>query len=208
MESIYYLAPLFFIAALIYSSVGFGGGSTYLALLFLFNVPYSTIPQIALLCNLLVVSGNLYHYLKIEGISLRLVLPFTIMSIPMAYLGGRIAISKNLFLILLGISLLAAGSRLLFAKKLAANVDSTNIDQVRIWGRALPIGGVLGFLSGVVGIGGGIFLAPAMYLLKLGRPIQIAAASSFYIFVNSLAGLIGQLTKTPAEMQVTLLFPL
>src|SRR3990167_9768783 len=106
----------FFLTALVYSSVGFGGGSTYLALLALFNFPYLLMPQVSLICNLIVVSGGVYHHIKTKHFSLRPVFPFIITSIPFAYWGGSILISKRLFLFLLAFSLAMAGTRLLFIK--------------------------------------------------------------------------------------------
>lgn len=206
MENLFYLLPLFFITALLYSSVGFGGGSTYLALLVLFQIPYTTLPKIALLCNILVVSGGLYHYIKTKNLSLPLVLPFILTSIPFAYLGGRIPISKEFFLFLLGFSLLIAGARMLFAKELV--VKSRHIALSKGWILGLPCGAALGLLSGLVGLGGGIFLSPLLYFLGWGKPKQIAASSSFFIFVNSLAGFLGQGTKVSSDIEWEWLLPL
>lgn len=206
MENLLYLIPLFFITALIYSSVGFGGGSTYLALLVLFQISYTAIPKIALICNILVVSGGLYHYARTKNLSLHLVLPFILTSIPFAYLGGRIPISKELFLILLGFSLLIAGIRMLFASELVAR--SQNIVAPKAWAIGLPVGAFLGLLSGLVGLGGGIFLSPLMYFLGWGKPKQIAASSSIFIFVNSVAGLWGQSAKILSDIEWQWLVPL
>ncbi|MBI4411952.1 MAG: sulfite exporter TauE/SafE family protein, partial [Deltaproteobacteria bacterium] len=156
MENIFYLVPLFFLTALIYASVGFGGGSTYLALLVLFNLPYLSIPKVALICNLVVVTGGLYHYIRNCHLPLKVALPFAIASVPMAYLGGSMPVGKNLFLILLGISLMGAGLRLLFFfnTEIDANHGRPPKADAPTWG--LIIGAPLGFLSGLTGIGGGI----------------------------------------------------
>lgn len=206
MDPLFYLIPLFFMTAVLYSSVGFGGGSTYLALLVLFQFPYMAIPKIALICNLLVVIGGLYHYVKTKNLSIRMVLPFALTSIPLAYLGGRLPISKEIFLALLGFSLLAAGARMFFAKELVAK--SHNVNSSKAWALGLPIGGGIGFLSGLVGLGGGIFLSPVLYFLGWGNPKQIAASSSFFIFVNSLAGLLGQWSKGSTDIEWQWLLPL
>lgn len=206
MEPFYLLIPLFFLTALLYASVGFAGGSTYLALLVLFQVPYPAIPQTALLCNLAVAGGGLYHYHQGGHLPLRAVFPFVLASIPFAWFGGRVPVSKDVFLLLLGFSLLFAGLRLLFVRKPSADARSRRGGN--IWIPGLCAGAPLGFLSGLVGIGGGIFLAPLLYFLKWGSPRQIAAASSFFIFVNSAAGFFGQWAKNPAEARLSLLWPL
>jgi uncharacterized membrane protein YfcA len=155
MEHIIYIAPLFFLTALVYATVGFGGGSTYLALLVLFNLPYESMPRVSLLCNVIVVCGGLYHYIRGGHFSIRHVLPFVVSSVPMAYLAGRIPIEKELFLALLAVSLGIAGLRLLWIQKSSAPREK--ISWQTAWFVGLPLGGVLGFVSGLVGIGGGIF---------------------------------------------------
>ena len=204
MDHLIYIIPLFFLTALVYSSVGFGGGSTYLALLVLVSVPYGSRPKVALVCNLVVVTGGLYHYIRNRQLSLKSALPFAVTSVPMAYLGGKMPVDKTLFLILLGISLLCAGLRLLFVKRFDGsmvrsfdgfdpNYRTIALSHYRTI--PLPIGALLGFLAGVTGIGGGIFLAPILYFLRWGNARQIAAMASFFIFVNSAAGLMGQFSK-------------
>lgn len=196
----------FFLTALVYSSVGFGGGSTYLALLALFQVDYLSLPKIALLCNLVVVSQGLYHYAKTKNLRLMLCLPWVVASVPMAYLGGRLELSKNLFLFLLGFSLLIAGARLFFSEKMEGLRKQRS--HQTLWGIGVPVGGLLGFLSGMVGIGGGIFLSPLLYFLGWGTAKQIAAGASFFIFVNSISGLLGQASKSFGDFQGGLLLPL
>jgi uncharacterized protein len=185
------MLPLaFFIISLLYSIVGFGGGSSYLALLATSEVNYELMPQLSLICNLLVVSGGCWHYYKNHHFNKQLILPFVLSSTPLAFIGGMIPIRENTFLLLLSICLLFAGLRLLF-------VSEATEGEVRYppMAMALMAGGVLGLLSGVVGLGGGIFLAPLMLNLKWGRPKEVAATASAFIFINSSAGLAGQLTK-------------
>lgn len=203
MDQLITMIPLFFLTAMIYSSVGFAGGSTYLALLFLFSFPYYQIPQIALILNLVVVSGGLYHYIKAGHLSFKKTLPFIVTSIPLAYLGGRIPVGKTLFLVLLGISLTAAGVRLLFTNSLD-NPVAVKMNRLQT---VLPLflGAIFGFVSGLVGIGGGIFLAPILYLLRWDNGRSIAATSCFFIFVNSLSGLIGQWGKAGTYGSIPLL---
>ena len=150
------LAILFLITAILYSSVGFGGGSTYLALLLIWGIPYFIFPVIALLCNIIVVSGNCFNYIRAGNLNLRLLIPYLIGSIPMAYIGGSLPIEKRLFEILLFLVLAAAGALLLLNFK---SYDGTAESYRKIPSLiSILIGMVLGFISGVVGIGGGIFL--------------------------------------------------
>ena len=108
------LSILFFITASIYSSVGFGGGSTYLALLLIWGVPYSIFPLIALSCNIIVVSGNCFNYIRAGNLNFKLLIPYLIGSIPLAFIGGSFPIDKKFFEILLFLVLLIAGCLLLF----------------------------------------------------------------------------------------------
>jgi uncharacterized protein len=206
MSDILYLAPLFFLTALLYSTAGFGGGSTYLALLLLFQFPYTAVPKIALICNLIVVSGGLYHYVRERLLPVRRVLPFVVASIPCAFLGGRIPIAKELFLALAALSLGIAGVRLLFVGKGVKRADPPT--GAVLWSAGLGAGGIFGFVGGLVGIGGGIFLAPLLYFLRWGEAREIAAMSSFFIFVNSFSGLLGQFQKSGFTYDIGLMLPL
>ena len=187
------LAIFFFITAILYSSVGFGGGSTYLALLLIWGIPYFIFPVIALSCNILVVSGNCFNYIRAGNLNLRLLIPYLIGSIPMAYIGGSLPIEKRLFEILLFLVLTVAGVLLLFNFK---SYDDKEQSYRKISSLvSILIGMVLGFISGVVGIGGGIFLSPILFLIKAGRPKHIVTTASLFILINSISGIIGQLTK-------------
>ena len=187
------LAILFFATAILYSSVGFGGGSTYLALLLIWGVPYFIFPVIALCCNIIVVSGNCFSYIKSGNLNLKLLIPYLIGSIPLAYIGGSLPMEKKLFEILLFAVLAVAGTLLLFNFRSYDDKESSY--------RKIPapisilIGGTLGFISGVMGIGGGIFLSPILFLIRAGRPKHIVTAASLFILINSISGIIGQLTK-------------
>ena len=187
------LAILFLVTAILYSSVGFGGGSTYLALLLIWGVPYFIFPVIALSCNIIVVSGNCFNYIRAGNLNLRLLIPYLIGSIPMAYIGGSLPIEKRLFEILLFLVLAVAGVLLLFNFK---SYDDKEESYQKIPSLvSILIGAVLGFISGVVGIGGGIFLSPILFLIKAGRPKHIVTTASLFILINSISGIIGQLTK-------------
>ena len=187
------LSILFFVTAILYSSVGFGGGSTYLALLLIWGIPYQIFPVIALSCNIIVVSGNCFNYIRAGNLNLKLLTPYLIGSIPLAFIGGSLPIEKKIFEILLFIILAIAGSLLLFKFR---SYDDKEKDYKKIpIIISIFIGGILGFVSGAVGIGGGIFLSPILFLLKVGKPKHIITAASLFILINSFSGIIGQLTK-------------
>ena len=195
------LSILFFITAILYSSVGFGGGSTYLALLLIWEIPYYIFPVIALVCNIFVVSGNSFNYIKAGNLNLKLLFPYLIGSIPLAFIGGSLHIEKNLFEFFLFLVLAFAGTMLLMNFRSYDDEDTTykNIPIII----SILIGGILGFVSGVVGIGGGIFLSPILFLIKAGKPKHIVTAASLFILINSIAGVIGQLTKNIVLIEVS-----
>jgi len=187
------LSILFFVTAILYSSVGFGGGSAYLALLLISGVPYFIFPILALSCNIIVVSGNCFNYIRAGNLNLRLLIPYLIGSMPLAFIGGSLPIEKKLFEILLFLVLTIAGILLL--------LNFRSYDDKEESYRKIPIiisiliGGILGFISGIVGIGGGVFLSPILFLIKAGRPKHIVTTTSLFILINSLSGIVGQLTK-------------
>ena len=187
------LAILFLATAALYSSVGFGGGSTYLALLLIWGVPYFIFPVIALSCNIIVVSGNCFNYIRTGNLNFKLLIPYLIGSIPLAFIGGSLPIEKRLFEILLFLVLSAAGILLLLNFK-SYDDKEENYRKIPI-PVSILIGGVLGFISGIVGIGGGIFLSPILFLIRAGRPKHIVTTASLFILINSVFGIFGQLTK-------------
>ena len=187
------LPILFFITAILYSSVGFGGGSTYLALLLIWGIPYYIFPVIALICNIIVVSGNSINYSRAGNFNLRLLAPYLVGSVPFAFIGGSIIIEKELFEVLLFLVLSIAGVSLLIQNK-SFEDRKIKYNQPSIY-LSFFIGSLLGLVSGVVGIGGGIFLSPILFLLKAAPPKQIVTTASFFILINSISGVLGQLTK-------------
>ena len=187
------LTIFFFITAILYSSIGFGGGSTYLALMLIWDIPYYIFPILALFCNIIVVSGNSLNFIRTKNINIKLILPYLIGSIPFAFFGASISIEKNLFEILLFIVLMMAGMFLLIESK-TFNKDEIKINQIpKII--SVVIGSIIGFISGLVGIGGGIFLSPILFLIKAGYPKHITSTASLFILINSIFGVAGQLTK-------------
>ena len=194
------LSILFFVTAILYSSVGFGGGSTYLALLLIWGIPYQIFPIIALSCNIIVVSGNSFNYIRAGNLNLKLLLPYLIGSIPLAFIGGSLPIEKKFFEILLLIVLSVAGLLLLFKFK-SYDDKEENYRKIPII-ISIFIGGILGFVSGVVGIGGGIFLSPILFLIRAAKPNHIITTASLFILINSLSGIIGQLTKSSVLSEI------
>jgi len=187
------LSILFFITAILYSSVGFGGGSTYLALMLIWDIPYYIFPIIALSCNIIVVSGNSVNYIRSGNLNLKLLIPYLVGSIPFAFFGASISLEKNLFEIILFFILTSAGI-FLFIESKSFSKDKLEIKKISNL-LSILIGSIIGFFSGIVGIGGGIFLSPILFLLKAGYPKQIAATASLFILINSIFGVTGQLTK-------------
>ena len=187
------LSIFFFVTAILYSSVGFGGGSTYLALMLIWELPYYIFPIIALFCNIIVVSGNSINYLRSGDINLRLLIPYLVGSIPFAFFGASISIEKDLFEILLFFVLAIAGI-FLFIESKTLNNEQFEIKKVSNI-LSIFIGSIIGLVSGIIGIGGGIFLSPILFLMRAGYPKHIAATASLFILINSIFGITGQLTK-------------
>ena len=180
-----------------YSSVGFGGGSSYLAILALTGIAFTQIRSIALLCNIMVVSGNVYLFYKQNQLEWKKIIPLVSLSIPLSYLGGYLKINQKLFFIALGFTLCFAAITMWFSKK---RTKKNNKEYNYNFIKNTCIGGIIGFISGMVGIGGGIFLAPFLYLTNWSTPNKIAATASFFILVNSFAGLFGQFSNPNFEI--------
>ncbi len=200
------LSILFFLTAILYSSVGFGGGSTYLALLLIWDIPYHIFPVIALVCNIIVVTGNSFNYVKAGNHNLRLLIPFLVGSIPFAYIGGTLVLKKEIFEILLFLVLSIAGMLLLINNK---SYEEKNIIVKKLhFSISLIIGSLLGLISGIIGIGGGIFLSPVLFLLKADEPKKIVTSASLFILINSISGILGQLTKQIIINEIGAYWPL
>ena len=200
------LSILFFVTAILYSSVGFGGGSTYLALLLIWDIPYYIFPVLALVCNVIVVSGNSFNYIRTGNFNSKLLLVYLVGSIPFAFLGGSIAVEKKFFEIILFVVLSLAGFFLLISNRNYSEkiIKINNINPLF----SIMIGSVIGFTSGIVGIGGGIFLSPILFLLKAAYPKQIVTTASLFILLNSISGILGQLTKENVINELFNYYPL
>ncbi len=190
------LLLFFFGIAFIYSSVGFGGGSSYLAILAVYQLPVYEMKLTALVCNIIVVTAGTLLFIKHRQVDWKKILPLIILSVPLAFVGAWLKISTDAFFVILGCSLIAAS--LLLVVKTKAIEQPVKDNPVK----SGLIGGAIGFLSGMVSIGGGIFLSPILHLLKWDVPKKIAATASVFILVNSISGLIAHLSKPmPADVQ-------
>ncbi|MEP7350473.1 MAG: sulfite exporter TauE/SafE family protein [Sphingorhabdus sp.] len=184
----FWLPTLFALVALIYASVGFGGGSTYSALLALSDVDYRLIPVIALLCNIIVVTGGTIRFVRAGLIDWRAVLPLVAVSAPLAFIGGLVPLKQSVFYMLLGSGLLLSSLVLLVRVETFA---AKRLPQPLL----LCISGAVGLLAGLSGIGGGIFMSPVLHLIRWADAKRIAAVASLYILINSITGIAGQLVK-------------
>lgn len=197
IEGLVLLCIGFFVVSTLYSSVGFGGGSSYLALLTLVLVNFFAIRSIALVCNLVVVSGSTFLYLKHGHTRLKDFLPFVITSIPMAFLGASFRLKEEVFFIILGVALIISSVSLLWQTSGIKLNEPTKTYHSSL---SYVIGAVIGLLSGLVGIGGGIFLAPILNHINWNKSVKIAALASFFILVNSISGLVGLLIAGTIEL--------
>ncbi len=184
----------FFATALLYASVGFGGGSTYSALLSLAGFDFRLLPIVSLCCNVAVVSGGTIRFARAGIVPWRRALMLSCIAAPLAFLGGLTPINEATFLFLLGLSLVGAGLAL-FLPRPPELVSQPAAAARWVSFAAAP----LGYLAGLVGIGGGIFLAPLLHLSRWAGARSIAATTSLFILINSLAGLAGQLAKSGPE---------
>jgi hypothetical protein len=200
------LVVCFFLIALIYASVGFGGGSSYLALLAqpMFHLLPDVIRPTALLCNIIVVTGGTIIFLRDGKVSWKEVWPFLVASVPMAYVGGWWKLNDHIFFILLGISLFIA-AMFLWAQPEEAEGPSKKFNNTSI---NFALGGGIGLLSGLVSIGGGIFLSPILHFLRWSDAKRISALASLFILVNSISGLAGQFQKGVSQINWMFVFPL
>jgi uncharacterized membrane protein YfcA len=190
MDSVYFFYVLLFLVAFLYAAVGHGGASGYLALMAIFGMAPEMMKPTALLLNLFVSFIAFIQFYRGGHFILRIFIPLAAASVPMAFLGGLVDVKAMVYKKILGILLLIPVVRFLFFSniKVAETRDSNLI-------LSIIIGAVIGFLSGLIGIGGGIILSPVLLLLKWSDQKQAAALSAAFIFVNSLAGLAGQFTK-------------
>src|ERR1700712_1227498 len=190
VTSVFLFYVLLFVVAFLYSSVGHGGASGYLALMAIFSMSPAVMKPTALLLNLFVSMVSFIQFYRGKYFRWKLFVPLVLLSIPMAFLGGRLAIQDHVYKTILGLFLIIPICRFLFFK----NTDPKDMKPANPY-LSLLIGAAIGFLSGMIGIGGGIILSPILLLLKWTNQKQTAAISALFIFVNSVAGLAGQFGK-------------
>ncbi|NOX26342.1 MAG: sulfite exporter TauE/SafE family protein, partial [Deltaproteobacteria bacterium] len=188
------LSLLFGMVAFLYSSVGLAGGSSYIALLTIFGASYVVIPTISLAMNILVSTIGTVNYFRGRHARIRLIAPFLISSIPMAYLGGTVRLPAHLFNILLIVFLAVVALRIYLFNQFSLRWQLRASSKILV---SLLIGLILGFISGALGLGGGIYLIPLIILLGLGTVKEAAACGSLFIWVNSAAGLAARLNHQP-----------
>jgi len=190
LETIILFYALLFLVAFLYSSVGHGGASGYLALMALFSVSPEVMKPTALLLNLFVSLTSFIQFYRGKHFNWKIFLPFAIASVPMAFVGGLITVDADVYKKILGVLLIVPITRFLFFP----NIKVRELKKSNVY-LSLLIGAAIGFLSGLIGIGGGIILSPVLLLLKWTDMKQTAAISALFIFVNSISGLAGQLTR-------------
>jgi Predicted permeases len=189
-DFLFALAALFFLVGLLHASVGQGGASGYLAILSLFGLAPAIVSTSALLLNVLVAGTAFVTFYRAGHFSWRLTWPFVLTSVPAALVGGLIPVTAEVYRLLLGGVLAYAGLRLMLHSRHGQRVEHYQSPALRI---ALPTGAGIGLLSGIVGVGGGIFLSPLMILLRWADAKNTAATSAAFIVINSIAGLSGRL---------------
>ena len=184
------LLSLLLIIAFLYASVGHGGASGYLALMSFFAFPVTFMKPTSLVLNIMVSAISFFFYYRSKNFDWKLFYPFAVTSVPFSFLGGNFSVQNHIYKIILGTVLLVAIARLLgFFGKQKGEIKPVNIPL------ALFIGAAIGFVSGLLGIGGGIILSPLILLLGWGEMKQTAGVSALFIFVNSVSGLSGFLFK-------------
>ena len=195
------LPILFFIVSLIYSSVGLGGGSAYTALMIIFGMNYKIIPPTSLTLNIFVSFIGMVNFWRRGHGRFDLILPFLITSIPMTYIGGSLDLPKNIFYMILFFSLMLITIKIYF-------LDNQNFSfrlvGFKKWLFILLVGTVLGFIAGSVGIGGGIYLVPIIFIFGLGTEKEAAATGVAFIFINSIVGLISRVQFQIFDVNVIL----
>ena len=194
-----------FVVAALYASVGHGGASGYLAILSLTTygaMESAWLKQHAWCLNLVVAAIAFWHFHRAGHHVPKLTIPFIVASIPFAVLGGYLLVDGVVYDLLLSICLVAAAWRLF-----AVGATDVGVGGVPVWKIATPVGGMIGFASGIIGVGGGIFLSPVLLLKKWATPKGAAATSALFIWVNSLAGLGGASLSKQLVLDLDILVP-
>jgi uncharacterized protein len=187
------LSLLVFVIATLYASAGFGGASGYLTAMSFFAIPVNVMASTALVLNILVSSISFTNYTRAGHLKLKLLLPFLLTSVPAAFIGGYVRISEQTYMTLLYLMLTYLAVRMVFFRTRNESPEWAP-RPLPLWA-ALLSGGVIGLLSGMLGIGGGIFLSPLIVLVQWGNSKQAAASAGGFIAINSVSGLIGRIVS-------------
>lgn len=206
-----YIAPLFFGISFVYSSVGFGGGSSYVAILVLLGISLFAVPPIAQILNIIVAGMAMISFAKAKHLSLKFSLPF-LSSVPFAFLAGTIALPEEGLALIFVLALFAASFALLLSgmKSKFEKSQENKAKESRLWEIrkilliGVPAGAIIGVVAGLVGIGGGIWLSPLLILTGMADPKRAAATSSVFIVANSVTGFLGQSVSKPIDFAILL----
>ena len=196
LASPYFIALLFFIIAFAYSSIGLGGGSSYTALMAILGFNALTIPMNSITLNLMVTTIGSVNFIRNKHANIKLILPFLLSSMPMAYLGGALQLSKEIFFIILWLSLIFVGGRIYLWKDTGFKLSLNAQQKIII---SIIAGSVLGLIAGIVGIGGGIYIVPLILILGLGSAKEAAACGAIFVWLNSLMGIVSRYQHNPVD---------
>ncbi len=190
------ISLLIFLVAALYSSVGHGGASGYLAVMAIFSFAPKAMASTALVLNIVVSSIAFYNFSRAGHFDRRLILPILITSVPAAFIGGYLKLTDHTYEIILGITLLVVAAIMILYRKPSEEIPTDRVPSKFI---TSPIGLVVGLVSGMIGIGGGIFLSPILVLARWATVKRAAATAATFIFFNSLAGLAGRWINSQLE---------
>lgn len=194
-----FIAIIFFIIAFVYSSVGLGGGSSYTAMMAIIGFSVLAIPMISLSLNVIVTTIGSINFIRNRHAQWRLILPFLVTSMPMAYIGGSLQVSPEFFYWVLLVSLCVVAARIYFWREMKFQLDLSSREKLIL---SLVAGSLLGLIAGIAGIGGGIYLVPLIILLGLGTEKQAAACGAIFIWLNSSLGLLSRFQYNPLEVDI------
>lgn len=203
----YQLCLLFFIIAFVYSTAGFGGGSSYMAIMALMGVNIYLMKSTALLCNIVVVTGGVINFYKQGYLPMKKALWLSVASVPMAFIGSYIPLKQHVFFMVLGSALIISALLMFYRLLPFYNVDKPVDENQPVYKFSIA-GGFIGGLSGMTGIGGGIFLSPLLKLAHFDTAKNIAGLSSFFILVNSISGILGQFSRKEINFNPMFTIPL
>ena len=187
------IAPLIFLAALLFSSVGHGGATAYLATFALIGLMPASMKPAALCLNVLVASIALFKFYKVNAFNWALFWPIALTSVPAAFIGGQTTLPTHIYKIIVGICLLIAGLIIFYKANKIDDIDVKPVAKPVL----MALGAGFGFLSGLTGVGGGIFLSPILLFFSWAKTRVISGVAAAFILVNSISGLLGFLSKSP-----------